>query len=153
MHLPLCKPTIQILKPQKLKIHLGLVMFKWTQTAIKTAIWEMLQPSKCQSKQCNCTRNLPRFGLRTRWWSCQVNTSQTTLTHSSRTKKRQEDSSSFPVEMRSSSRPGVPTTMSTCQQQSTRTEHSGISSKAAFTTVIRLRSASIWLRFDYNNSY
>ena len=36
------------------------------------------------------------------------------LTHSSSTKKRTADRSSFPVEMRSSSRPGVATTISTC---------------------------------------
>jgi len=38
------------------------------------------------------------------------------LTHSSRTKNRQADRSSLPVEMRSSRRPGVPTTISTYQQ-------------------------------------
>ena len=36
------------------------------------------------------------------------------LTHSSSTKNRQELSSILPVEIRSSSRPGVPTTISTC---------------------------------------
>jgi hypothetical protein len=39
--------------------------------------------------------------------------SRNQLTHSSSTKKRQADNSSFPVEIKSSSRPGVPTTMST----------------------------------------
>ena len=47
-------------------------------------------------------------------WSHQLKwkTSERELTHSSRTKNRQADSSSLPVDMRSSSRPGVPTTMS-----------------------------------------
>ena len=36
------------------------------------------------------------------------------LTHSSSTKNRQDVSSILPVEIRSSSRPGVPTTISTC---------------------------------------
>jgi len=43
------------------------------------------------------------------------------LTHSSRTKNRQAVSSNLPVEMRSSSRPGVPTTMSIYKQQSMNT--------------------------------
>ncbi len=45
------------------------------------------------------------------------------LTHSSSTKKRTEDRSSLPVEIRSSRRPGVATTMSTCQQHSKSTNN------------------------------
>ena len=55
--------------------------------------------------------------------SCSAETAKTDvywlksdLTHSSRTKNRHELSSSLPVEMRSSSRPGVPTTISTWQE-------------------------------------
>jgi len=46
-----------------------------------------------------------------------VNAVERKLTHSSRTKNRHEDSSSLPVEMRSSRRPGVPQTISTCHKQ------------------------------------